>query len=87
MNFLTESNDNLSKNLKNIVKNIEAMNTSTYDYITAAEEEYKLNGKKLEKNKGIECECGRKIGVGFLKKHLLSKIHQVGVKLKSTILA
>jgi hypothetical protein len=50
MNFLTESNDNLSKNLKNIVKNIEAMNTSTYDYITAAEEEYKLNGKISQSN-------------------------------------
>ena len=40
----------LSKNFKIIVKNIETMNTLTYDYITAAEEEYKLNGKISNSN-------------------------------------
>ena len=53
MNFCAkfdENDENLSKNLKTIVKNIESMNTSTYDYITAAEEEYKLNGKILNSN-------------------------------------
>jgi hypothetical protein len=45
--FDDENKEYLVNNFKNLAKNIEILNTSTYDYITAAEEEYEVTGKVL----------------------------------------
>ena len=45
--------------------------------------ENKEKGNPIEKNTKVECECGNKVNIGYTKRNLNSKIHEISMKLKA----
>jgi hypothetical protein len=45
--------------------------------------ENKLNGKPFQKVVKVECDCGHLVRNNFMKRHLGSQIHEIGMQLKN----